>query len=572
MRNVVYLTIAWLCLSLNATLGHAQSNAPFTVKLVPGSVNVRTIDKSGRPIRMVTVQVAVEQKPGVAISGKAKYLIEVLEQKEKAVSVEVPRRKETTGLDVVLAIDTSGSMKKLNKREKAITAAKAFLSRLPKSARVGLVLFNHKAEKKAELTTDHASLVPFIEARKASGGTAYLDACLTALDMLQKPTKSSAGQLQIPKSQRDLAIVVMTDGVDLNSTTRLDRVIERAIHNKAPVKIHTVGIGKAGEHSNVTSMLVLDHSGSMKAETTGPDGRPVAKLAAVKKAAKKFVDSLRSTNSSNKRTSVLKFSGGVNVPQPFTNKRWELLPVINQLDAFGETAFYDATFTAIEALAAENPPGKRAVIALTDGVDNLSRRRVEEVIARAKEANVALFPLGFGEKGEFDETVLKLMADQTKGEYFPAKSGGDLIDLFEKLSILLHDDGIDEEILRKLAYDTQGQYYHVEDVDKMELALREVVKGIENRRISIEFESRFQRQEGLTREIQVQLVEVTRDKKDNAKVVRKVLGKTEKERYQNPALLLAQTNPLVYLVLLGILGALLAIPTGIGRLTKSTKS
>ena len=65
-------------------------------------------------------------------------------------------------------------------------------------------------------------------------------------------------------------------------------------------------------------------------------------------------------------------------------------------EARGETALFDAVFSALATLEAYNPPGKKVVVAMTDGIDNISRRRADEVIERAKDANVALFMLGFG--------------------------------------------------------------------------------------------------------------------------------------------------------------------------------
>src|SRR4029077_5400272 len=136
-----------------------------------------------------------------------------------------------------------------------------------------------------------------------------------------------------------------------------------------------------------------------------------------------------------------------------------LQSAIKSLRPGGETALLDAVYAAVATLEADGARGKRAVVAMTDGVDNSSRRRVDEVIERAREAKIALYMLGFGRKGELDETTMQAMATQTGGKYYHAQNEKDLLEIFENLSIQLHDDGIDEATLTKLAHDTGGNYY-----------------------------------------------------------------------------------------------------------------
>src|SRR5207302_8482742 len=102
---------------------------------------------------------------------------------------------------------------------------------------------------------------------------------------------------------------------------------------------------------------------------------------------------------------------------------------------------------------ADGAKGKRAVVAMTDGVDNSSRRRVDEVIERAKEGKIALYMLGFGRDRELDEKTMQAMASETGGKYYHAKNEKALMEIFENLSIQLHYDGIDETTLTQLAHD-----------------------------------------------------------------------------------------------------------------------
>src|SRR5262249_26966072 len=131
------------------------------------------------------------------------------------------------------------------------------------------------------------------------------------------------------------------------------------------------------------------------------------KIKALHEAASRFVELMPR----RARTALLPFSDEVETPEGFSNDKARLERGIRRLEAQGETPLSDATYAALATLEAESPPGRRAVVVLTDGIDNRSRRRVEEVIARAKEMNVALYMLGFGRPGELDEKVMKAMAD-----------------------------------------------------------------------------------------------------------------------------------------------------------------
>src|SRR5207237_2750696 len=147
------------------------------------------------------------------------------------------------------------------------------------------------------------------------------------------------------------------------------------------------------------------------------------------------------------RTTLIPFNTTVGTPEPFSNNRSALQAAIKNLAPAGETALYDATYAAIATLEANGTRGKRAVVAMTDGVDNSSRRRVDEVIERAREAKIALHMLGLGRKGELDEKTMQEMATQTGGKYYHARNEKDLLEIFGNLSIHLHDEGIDEATL-----------------------------------------------------------------------------------------------------------------------------
>src|SRR5207244_1046146 len=120
--------------------------------------------------------------------------------------------------------------------------------------------------------------------------------------------------------------------------------------------------------------------------------------------------------------------------------------------------------------------------------------------------------------------------------------------IFENLSIQLHDDGIDEVTLKKIAKDTGGQYYPAKNVAELKLILETVSKSIQRETYEIVFESRFPSADGTLRNVTLKLVQ-------GSQVVHE-----QKGSYQMGGLVVAEMSPFVYLILLIVIGGLIALP------------
>jgi VWFA-related protein len=509
---------------------------------------------------MVTLKFTLRREGRQANDVGKDYKIIVYEERKEVARLDVPQAKVSENLSVVVAGDISGSMAepdpdnpKLNRMDQMRAAANIFLQKLPAKAPAGLILFDHDPVKFMEpLTLDRQLLIDKIQRAQPSGGTAYIDATIAGVKMLA--AVKFGGK----------AIVVMTDGVDLNSKNSLEQAITRA--KKAKVKVYTVGIGKKGTQEKITSVLVLDRSGSMLLPADDQDKIP--KIQALKGAAKLFMSFVREVQPPIARTTILTFSDVPSVPLPFTNDHVVLRRLIDDISAKGETALFDATYEAISALEAENPPGKRVVVALTDGVDNTSRRRVGEVIDLAKKANIKLYMLGFGRPGELDEKVMREMADKTQGKFYHAKNQKSLMDIFEKLSNQIHDDGIDEAALKQLADETGGRYFHAQDVGKMKFVLEQVAGNILEKKYEITFRSQFG-QIGAGVNYYLKLVRLNGEEVGSTSGGGfEVIGDATVQDVRH-GLVVPGLNQFVYLFFLLILGTLLALPAGFRRLRKS---
>jgi VWFA-related protein len=447
-------------------------------------------------------------------------------------------------LKTVLALDISGSMAAQSKWTQAREAAGKFLDRLDPRSDSGLILFDHIIRVNEPPATDRADFAAHrdvvrhhVEAAAPGGGTAYIDAAALGVDML----KDIRGRR---------AVVLMTDGVDMNSTRRLDQVIKMAEVAKVP--IYTIGIGEPGKNEPVTTVLVLDKSGSMRQKANELDS--MTKIEALRTAASRFVDLMRP----NARTTLLPFSSEVEPPKPFTADKEELKRVIKGLRPRGGTLLYDAAYVGVETLAAAHLEGRKALVVLTDGQDEQpgSDHSDSDVIEAANRADVRLHMLGLGRQQEINEPVMQRMAKETKGSYNHAGDPKQLIDIFERLCIDLHDDGIDEESLHRLAERTGGRYVPARDLSKLSELFGSLADELQNT-YTVTFPSRRPSHDGTTRGIKIRIV---RDGDQISDVV--------STGYQVHGVVVPEMDAGVYLVLLAVLGGLLAAPAAVRRLTR----
>ncbi|HWG44382.1 MAG TPA: VWA domain-containing protein [Gemmataceae bacterium] len=469
-------------------------------------------------------------------------------RKVEELEIFVPRAALTT----VLAMDISGSMANtsgssgssgVQKMDEAKKAAGIFLDHLTGKSETGLILFDHEMKVKEPPLRDpsryaaHRQKIRRLieEEAKPSGGTAYLDAAAQAVEML----KGIEGRR---------AVVIMTDGVDMNSQRTMGEVIKSATVHQVP--IYTLGIGELGKYKNVTTVLVLDHSGSMKGKADATDKR--SKIDALHTAASRFVELMRR----DAMTTLLPFSSTVDVADRFTDDKRALVARIRFLKPEGGTLLYDATYDGIETLVAARREGRNAVVVLTDGKDEAPGSRYSDqlVIDRAKEAKVPLYMLGLGQPEEINESVMKRMAKETGGKYFHAGSEQRLFEIFEKLSIDLHDDGINEKELRTLAEKTGGKFFWARDASKLPQFFGDLATELQST-YTVKFRSRLSQNDGTARAIDISV---------ERNGVR--LSNVGSADYNVHGVVVPEMDYRVYLVLLALLGVFLLAPMGVRQL------
>lgn len=142
------------------------------------------------------------------------------------------------GIDIILAVDISGSMLsedfKPNRIEAAKDVATEFIDARPND-RIGLVIFSSEAFTMCPLTSDHAvlkNLFKDVKMGMIEDGTAIGDGLATAVNHLRSSQAVSK------------VIILLTDGV--NNMGSLDPLSAAEIAKLYGIRIYTVGVGTNG--------------------------------------------------------------------------------------------------------------------------------------------------------------------------------------------------------------------------------------------------------------------------------------------------------------------------------------
>ena len=154
-------------------------------------------------------------------------------------SAEHHTRTNAEGIDIVLAIDVSGSMLARDFRPDRISAAKEVAASFVADRygdRIGLVVFAGEAFTQSPLTTDQSTLQTLLS-RIRSGviedGTAIGNGLATAINRLRESDSKSK------------VVILLTDGV--NNRGQIAPLTAAQIAAEQGIKVYTIGVGTRGE-------------------------------------------------------------------------------------------------------------------------------------------------------------------------------------------------------------------------------------------------------------------------------------------------------------------------------------
>ena len=92
-------------------------------------------------------------------------------------------------------------------------------------------------------------------------------------------------------------------------------------------------------------------------------------------------------------TFVIHFDDDARLGQDFTSSIPDLEQTLASVKPFGQTAIYDALIMALQHMEQAKHP-KKAVLLITDGIDNVSHHTLEEAIEETKKSRVAVYTVG----------------------------------------------------------------------------------------------------------------------------------------------------------------------------------
>ncbi|TDB37675.1 MAG: VWA domain-containing protein [Actinobacteria bacterium] len=178
--------------------------APASARAADATLGVRLEDSSQLPAMTLSVTLPAQLLGGT--TGEPTFRITENGVEAKVISAEGATDAARAPVDVVLVLDTSGSMKGAPLTD-ALAAARAFVNAMGPEDRTAIVTFAFEPSVRSEFTSEQPRLLSALDGIQASGETAVHDALVRAAGLVAK----NAG--------RQTAIVLLSDGGDTVSVT-----------------------------------------------------------------------------------------------------------------------------------------------------------------------------------------------------------------------------------------------------------------------------------------------------------------------------------------------------------------
>jgi VWFA-related protein len=265
--------------------------------------------------------------------------------------------------------------------------------------------------------------------------------------------------------------------------------------------------------------LLLDTSGSTRSD-----------LPLIQRAAENFIASLRPGD----RVSIIAFDSAVRggrrtavsrVLANLTDDRAKLRDVLAQMQVSNGTPYYDSLLQVVDNVFVEKPKdefrGRRALVALTDGVDSVSLSDFSEVREKFQQSGIVSYFVQVDTREFFEENLLgdceqsmRFSTAQIRRYYraFYPKSGGggekvfDFCRLgdFERLAISKKLYELADAEMNELAKSSGGKVFPVADLSEVRAAFKKVADEI-GTKYSLGYYPSNDKRDGSYRKIRVEL-------------------------------------------------------------------
>jgi len=197
-----------------------------------------------------------------------------------------------------------------------------------------------------------------------------------------------------------------------------DFVVDEGGAAAKPVDVKSFAESREG----MAVLLVLDASGSMR----GPPFRD----------AKRGVNSFLSVLGPGDQAGLMVLHDQVQLPISYTTKIEDVKAKVDETEATAKiTLLYDGLIKAIEEVAARAAalPARRVIVVMSDGRDEGSTKKLEDVRDAALAANVPIYSVGFTRVGPQYLPNLRRLSELTGGAYFDARASAQLSEIYARL-------------------------------------------------------------------------------------------------------------------------------------------
>jgi Ca-activated chloride channel homolog len=307
---------------------------------------------------------------------------------------------------------------------------------------------------------------------------AILILLILSLVRAQDPEQKEQKEEQAPTIRLDTDLV----SVDLSVTDRNG--------NRGPVGLTAAdfAVYEDGIRQRITSFssadvpfslaLLVDTSASTRDE-----------LDLIRRAARRFIDDLNLKD----RISVVQFNKEIDITTQLTSDRSRLEAALSQLQLGSGTSFYDAMQKSIgEALKVG---GRKAIVALTDGVDSYGSSTYEQLMPVLERAGASVYFLelnteSFTEAGMIRDCTardhFRFSAKQLRKyvkEYLKNGEEGDYenhcsLSQLERMQINRRLYQSARRELREIAKRTGGHVYPIKDLSQLEPAYKQIASEL----------------------------------------------------------------------------------------------
>jgi len=263
--------------------------------------------------------------------------------------------------------------------------------------------------------------------------------------------------------------------------------------------------------------LLLDTSGSTRND-----------LQLIQRAAKDFIASLRAGD----RVAIVGFTTktfsdrrgpAVDLVMKLTDDRAALNVAINRLQTSYGTPYYDSLETVVDEIFREKPSdkfrGRRALVALTDGVDSTSIADFSSASEMLGNANIISYFIKVDTREYFEsqllgdcESAIRFSSAQIKRYYKSIKMNASAekasrfceLGEFERLAVSKRLYEIADEEMNRLAKSSGGKVFPIDDLTDARNAFRSVAAEI-GTKYTLSYSPTNEKRDGSFRKIKVEL-------------------------------------------------------------------